>query len=66
MWYRRNIGRVRIIGSGMYQGLVIGEADASRLEQNREKNRSRSRNDAIRPDRMIICGNWPTTLSTFG
>jgi hypothetical protein len=61
----------------MYQKLIIREADAhvrvwtrrARTKDNRERNRRYSRDDVIRPDRMIICSDWPTILrcsTTFG
>jgi len=49
----------------MYQKLVIREADAhvlldaSRLEQ-RQPRKKLLTLDVIRPDRMIICSDWPT------
>jgi hypothetical protein len=50
----------------MYQKLVIREADAHmrvwthrvRTKDNHERNRWHSRDDVIRPDRMIICSDW--------
>jgi len=47
----------------MYQKLVIREADAHVRELDA------SRDDVIRPDRMIICSDWLTILrcnTTFG
>jgi len=46
----------------VYQKLAIREADAHVRVLD-------SRDDVIRPDRTIICSDWPTTLrcsSTFG
>jgi hypothetical protein len=51
----------------MYQKLIIREADmrvldASRPEQRTTAKKSLTWDDVIRPDRMIICSDWPTTL----
>jgi len=52
----------------MYRKLVIGEADVRVFGRVRPEQRTTAnetvdtRVDVIRPDRMIICSDWPTTL----